>query len=199
MLKKILEFYFKSYFRFELNLAAIELIEYTYFQESLLPENFVFKLFEVSDIGYLISSGYDEKKIQSSKARLTELNHRKCFAIINTKNDELAYSCWINSLPKYYHNEFESEYVHDGSTVLFETDFTEPAYRRLGLHSYCMKKRILYCKEQGFERAIINIQIRNTPALKTVQKFGFKKTFRIPLALRKGSIAYTFNKLFRQN
>lgn len=196
MLKKIFEFYFKAYYRYQLNLEDLN-IELFLSQHSLiLPPGFRFMILEESDITYFFSGLYSEERIQSNKERLADPYHRKCFAVIDTNYDRLAYSCWINSLKSYYHKEFECVYSHDGSTVLFETDFTEPNYRNLGLHSYCMMQRISYCKKAGFKKAVINIHIHNTPALKTVRKFGFSKSFKIPIALRKGSITYTFNKFF---
>lgn len=196
MLRKILEFYFKSYYRYRLNLQDLNtevfMADHTY----SLPSGFSFKILEASDISYFMNGHYTEEQIRSKKARLADPEHRKCFAIIDGSTDRLAYSCWTNSLANYYHREFESTYHHNGSTVLFETDFTEPDYRRLGLHSYCMMQRILHSKQAGFKQVVINIHIHNTPALRTVENFGFTKTFRIPLALRKGSLKYTFNRLF---
>lgn len=196
MLRKIVEFYFKSYYRYRLDLKELNTEAFLSKHSYSLPPGFRFKILEEPDISYFMDGHYSEEQIVSKKARLADPDHRQCFAVIDTANNRLAYSCWTNSLPSYYHKEFEGVYRHDGSKVLFETDFTEQDYRRLGLHSYCMMQRILHSKEAGFKEVIINIHIHNTPALRTVEKFGFSNTWRIPLALRKGSLKYTVNKFF---
>ncbi len=199
MLTKIFEFYFKSYYRFELDLSGVEDAAYRSQFARQLPDGCEFRILTHEDADLLIKGETSEQIRQSKLARLADTEHRKCFAIIDLEKNMLAYSCWTNSLKEYYHREFEKVFTHDGSLVLFETDFCSPTHRGMGLHSYCMLERVLYAKRQGFRKAVINIHIRNTPALRTVEKFGFKKTLRLPLAYRKGTITYTLNRILKRN
>lgn len=194
MLLKLVKFYFKSYYRFELDLTGLDETLFRSKFDYRLPKGFSFKKLEKEDFELFDSDDYPEAQLKSKHDRLCS-PFWKCFAVINNENEELAYSSWINSSKRYYQKEFEREFVHDGSKVLFEADHTMPNYRGIGLHSYCMLERILYAKRKGFKTVMINIHVRNIPALRTVEKFGFKRVLIIPLAFRKGSLSYTWNRL----
>jgi len=195
MIRKFFEFYFKCYYRLFLNLEQVNIGLYKEKFFKPLGDKFVFKMLSKEDMKY-----FEKMKIKESyryilKDRFDNGDYHQCFGIIDIEKDQLAYYCWTNSLKKYYHNEFESYFRHNGDTILFENDLALPEYRKMGFHSYCMLQRILYAKQAGFKKAIINIYFRNKPALKTAMNFGFSKMFRFPVSFRKGAVKYTIDKL----
>jgi len=198
MIKKALEFYLKYYYRLSLDLTKVGRADYMQKFNRTLPDKLQFKILEAKDIRYFLKMDIKDSYRKILNNRFSNPEHYLCFAIIDTTKDVLAYYCWTNSLKEYYHNEFEFVYRHDGEKVLFENDFTVPEYRQMGLHSYCMLQRILHAQQAGFKKAIINIYFRNEPALKTAMKFGFRKTWMFPISIRKGSLSYTYHKLFNR-
>ena len=134
----------------------------------------------------------DIDKLKILKQRLENSIAWQGFGIFEQANEKLIYYCWLNKQSNYYVKEFYKTLSFNTDEILFEDDFTLPEYRGRGLHRYAMYQRLKYCSEQNIDTAYIIIECGNTPALKTIHDFGFKKKTVNPFTYRKGSVRESF-------
>ena len=184
---KLFEFLFTYYNIYKLKIKDIEIKELT------LPENFQFKRLTEKDF-YLF-------KALTLKSDYLEICNKRlknkdivAYAIIDVKKDCLAAYSFINSSEIYYlHALNKNIQLSKSNCLFFEDDNTLEDYRKMGLSSYIMNERIRYAKQNN-KHALGFSHPSNTPSIKTLLNFNFKKTYNFPIALRKEALIYLFKK-----
>ena len=164
-------------------------------KEIKIASNFQLKILNFEDLNLFDSFDLSSHYIKIYTERL---NNKAfiCFGIIDLDYKKLAYYCWINFEHITYCKEIKKKLkLKQQNACLFEDDNTHPDYRQLKLHSYIMNERIKYCASQNLNQAYIIIHPFNVPAIKTIENFGFKKTFHIPVKWRDNSMEFLIKKI----
>ncbi len=101
-----------------------------------------------------------------------------CMILLDKKKNKLAYFNWIKKR-QHILSEIGETLILNPREYLFLDDYTLPAYRGRGLHTYMMNERLKYCLENDANRVYILIMCFNTRAIRTIEKYGFriKKSF----------------------
>ena len=184
------EFLFKYYYHLVLDISG-ELAN----ESENISSNFEFKILTLKDLYYFKQW---EDKIRYSELYETRLKNSDyyCFAVIDISTDQLAHYSWVNYTDHYFIKEINKYFdLKQNKQVLFEDDNTKEVYRGQKIHTFVMSKRIGFAKKIGATKIFIEIYPRNKVALKTAQKFGFKRRNINPFYLREGSVSYIKNKM----
>ena len=196
-IRKIFEFYFKYYGFYSLQIKSFTPIFNVNHQE--IERQFSFKILTSADLGYLEQTAIAPNYVSSYSNRLNADSGFLCFALIDIKNNQLAYYSWINSNNSYLVKEINQIFDFKSiNSVLLEGDYTFETYRGKGLHTYMMQKRLEYCFQNKIEQAFIAIHLRNNVALRVIGKFGFKQKNLIPFYYRSGTATYTIKKITKR-
>jgi hypothetical protein len=184
---KLFEFLFTYYNIYKLKLEDIEI------KELSLPEGFQFKHLTEKDF-YLFESlnlKIDYLNICNNRLKNKDII---AFGIIDLKKDCLAAYSFINSSNQYYIKALNRNIqLKSKNCLMFEDDNTLQEYRRNGLSSYIMNERIRYSLNNK-KNSFIFAHPTNTPSIKTILKFNFKKTHNFPVAIRKEAFIYLYKK-----
>jgi GNAT superfamily N-acetyltransferase len=186
-LVKLFEFLFTYYNIYILKFEDIDV------KQLSLPEGFKFKELNKNDL-YLFEA-------LNLKIEYLLICHEKlmnkdivAYAIIDTKRDRLAAYSFINASKKYYLHALNKKInLEKTNCIFFEDDNTIEDYRRMGLSSYIMNERIRFAKE-NHKNSLGFAHPTNTPSIKTLLKFHFKKTHNFPIAIRKEAFIYLYKK-----
>ena len=184
------EFLFKYYYHLVLDIS-----DNLFINEVLISSNFELKILTIHDFYYFQQWEDKIKYLELYKMRLQSADYY-CFAIIETGANQLAHYSWVNNTTSYYIKEINRLFhLKQNKQVLFEDDNTKEEYRGQKIHTFVMSKRIEFSKKIGATKIFIEIYPRNTIALNTAKKFGFKRRNINPFYLRAGSISYIKNKI----
>jgi hypothetical protein len=187
--KIIFETFFIYYRLYFVSLNEIKI------KEIKIGSNYQFKILTIEDLELF---DFFELSNYYIKIYAERLNNKDfiCFGMIDLNNNKLAYYSWLNFENKTYCKEIKRNLkLKKTNACLFEDDNTHIDYRNCKLHTYIMNERLKYCASKNLNKAYIIIHPLNIPAIKTIQKFGFKKTIHIPIKYRDNSIQYLINKL----
>jgi hypothetical protein len=188
-LKILAETFFTYYRLYYLSIKDIKR------KEIKIALNLQFKILNIEDLSLFDSFDLPSYYLKIYTERLNNKDFI-CFGIIDSDNKTLAYYSWINFEDHTYCKEIKKYLkLKEQNACLFEDDNTHSDYRQLKLHSYIMNERLKYCANKNLNKVFIIIHPLNIPAIKTIQKFGFKKTIHIPVKYRDNSIHYLINKL----
>ena len=164
-------------------------------KEIKIASNFHFKILNIEDLNLFDSFDLSYYYLKIYTERLNNKDFI-CFGIIDSDNKTLAYYSWINFEEHTYCKEIKKKLkLKQQNACLFEDDNTHPDYRQLKLHSYVMNERLKYCANNNLNKGYIIIHPFNIPAIKTTEKFGFKKTFHIPVKCRDNSMRFLIKKI----
>jgi RimJ/RimL family protein N-acetyltransferase len=184
------EFLVKYYYHLVLDISGDIAIKSGY-----LPSGFEFKILTLNDLYYFKQWEDKIRYLELYETRLQNPDYY-CFAVIDVSTDQLAHYSWVNNTDHYFIKEINTSYdLKQNRQVLFEDDNTKEAYRGQKIHTFVMSKRIEFSKKIGATKIFIEIYPRNTVALNTAKKFGFKRRNINPFYLRAGSISYIKNKI----
>jgi len=108
-------------------------------------------------------------KLETFKKRFEK--GRVCFIALD--KDKIAYYRWAS-----LENEYESNFdftiqLNRNEAYIFDA-FSQPQYRRCGLHIAITNKALIYIKSQGYKRVQVVVYANNTFARKTLAKVGFQ-------------------------
>jgi len=194
MLRKILEFYFKSYSIYYYKINKNDVNANLNFQNLKFPQ-LTYKICTIEDYSYFVSAISEDSKLEIIYNRLLKPYEYKGFIIVDEEDSALVYYSWICLKKQYYCKEMNQYITLKKNMALFEDDYTFEKYRQKGLHTFMMYKRIEYCIDNNIHKIFIIIQSNNYIAKKTIKKFNFKRKWNIPIYYRKGAIEYTINKI----
>ena len=184
---KLFEFLFTYYNIYKLKLEDIEIKEMT------LPEGYQFKQLTEKDFYLFKAINLKPDYLEICKKRLKNKDI-VAYAIMDVKKDCLAAYSFINSSEIYYlHALNKTIYLSKSNCLFFEDDNTLENYRRMGLSSYIMNERIRYSKQNN-KHSLGFAHPTNTPSIKTLLNFNFKKTYNFPIAIRKAAFIYLYKK-----
>ncbi len=188
-IKKIAEIFFIYFRLYELK------IEKTTFLSFKLDSNFEFRILNENDIIFFQNFNLPKRYIDIYINRFKNKTY-KCFAVFDKNTSKLVYYSWINFEKKTYCRELKRNlYLKEKNACLFEDDNTHLDYRKNKLHTFIMNERIKFCKSLNLERIYIIIHPNNIPAIKTINKFNFVKTFHIPIKFRENTLHLLSNKI----
>ena len=184
---KLFEFILTYYNIYKLKFEDIEI------KDLSLPEGLIFKRLTENDLYLFNSLHLKAEYLEICNKRLKNSNIIS-YAIIDVKKDCLAAYSFINSSEIYYLHALNKKiHLSKTNSVFFEDDNTLEEYRRMGLSSYIMNERIRYAK-QNKKHSLGFAHPSNTPSIKTLLKFNFKKTYNFPVAIRKDAFIYIYKK-----
>jgi hypothetical protein len=185
---KIFEFLFTYYDIYKLKKENIVV------KELSLPQGFLFKELDLKD--FYLFKNLDLKE-NYLKICLDRIENKKIisYAIIDTNKECLAAYSFINLSDEYYLAALNKKInLKKMNCVFFEDDNTLIDYRKMGLSSYIMNQRVKFAKLNNKD-ALGFAHPKNTPSIKTLKKFNFKKTYNFPFALRKEAFKYIIKKI----
>lgn len=186
---KLFETLIVYYRLYNLNVNKINLLNIR------ISKEFNLKILNKEDLHLFNQFNLPEKYLKIYLARF-ESNNFICFAIIDTKENNLAYYSWINFEKKTYCKEIKKTLdLENKNACLFEDDNTHEDYRKLKLHSFVMNERLKYCIDKEIKKVYIIIHPKNIPAIKTIKKFNFIRSIHFPYTYRNNSFSLIFNKL----
>ena len=186
------EFLFKYYYHLVLDISGEVFVNPLF-----ISSNFELKILTSQELYYFKQW---EDKIRYLELYETRLHNPDyyCFAVIETSTNQLAHYSWVNNTTRYHIKEINRLFhLKENKQVLFEDDNTKEEYRGQKIHTFVMSKRIEFSQKIGATKIFIEIYPRNTVALNTAKKFGFKRSNIIPFYLRPGSISYIKNKIIK--
>lgn len=186
-LTKLFEFLFTYYNIYKLKLEDIEI------KELSLAKGFQFKRLTENDFYLFEALNLKSEYLRICNERLKS-NNIIAYAIIDIQKDCLAAYSFINASKVYYLHALNKKInLEKTDCLFFEDDNTIEDYRRMGLSSYIMNERIRFAKENN-KNSLGFAHPTNTPSIKTLLKYNFKKTHNFPVAIRKEAFIYLYKK-----
>jgi hypothetical protein len=189
-ISRFFEFLFKYYYHLVLDISDLVCVDSVF-----ISSNFELKILTSKELYYFKQW---EDKIRYLALYETRLDNPDyyCFAVIETSTNQLAHYSWVNNTDNYNIKEINKLcQLKQNKQVLFEDDNTKEEFRGQKIHTFVMCKRIEFSQKIGATKIFIEIYPRNTVALNTAKKFGFKRSNINPFYLRPGSISYIKNKI----
>lgn len=184
------EFLFKYYYHLVLDISDLVCVDSVF-----ISSNFELKILTSKELYYFKQWEDKSRYLALYEARLDNPDYY-CFAVIETSTNQLAHYSWVNNTDSYNIKEINKLcQLKQNKQVLFEDDNTKKEFRGQKIHTFVMHKRIEFSQKIGATKIFIEIYPRNTVALNTAKKFGFKRSNINPFYLRPGSISYIKNKI----
>lgn len=111
--------------------------------------------------------------------RINENERFKGFAVLDTRENEIAYLSWID-FNKVTIGEIHFDKELSNTEAYFFDDDCVRKHQRQGLHQSVFINRLKFCKSMGIKTVYIVVYLSNRRALQSLKKFKFelKKTIK---------------------